>query len=317
MSLKRLRGVLAHAYRHWCEVGAAGKSAAVAYYAMFSLIPMLLLVLSVAGQYREGEYLSHGVLVQVQNTLGRGAGVALVEFINNSRRPGQPGLATAISIFLVVWGSFSLMSYLRYAFNTIWRVRFHPQGTTRWMRWRRSLVGLSTVCGGGSLLLVANTLSTTLGYFQRYWPAWLGSGDSFWNTGVPHCVTFILTVMIFALLFRALPDVLIDWEDTWIGAVTTALLFTSGRVLMTFYFEHAATRSSYGAAGSLVVLLVWFYWTSQLLFLGACFTRCLALERGKSLHPAPGAHALKASWTPNCDSGPLEFPFVSRACAKD
>lgn len=268
---------------HWSKVDAAGKSAAIAYYTLFALVPLLLLAFTLLGQVQQGERIGESVLLQVQVTLGHVAGNALAEFINDSRRPGQGLLTFLFSLVIVAWGSLSLVSYVRSSLNAIFEAPADLAPRSRWRSLGRMLVGLGTVCGGGLLLLVANLLSSVLAYLQRYWPAWLGSTGALWTTAAPHLVTFALTTALIALLFRALPDVRLAARDIWAGSLSTAVLFTLGRVLLSLYLERSATSSSYGAASSLVVLLIWFYYTSQILFFGACLTHVRSRER----QPAP------------------------------
>lgn len=274
------------AWRHWSRVDAAGKSAAVAYYALFALLPLSLLVFSLLGHLQQGQQLSQGVLLQMKNALGPEAGTALIAFINDSRRPGQSLPTFVFSLIIVLWGSWSLVSCLRTGLNAVFETPATDAPVSRVHRLRKVVAAFGTVCGGGLLLLLANLLSSVLGYLQTYWPAWLGSLAGIWTSSLPHLVTFALTTGLIALLFRALPDTRLESKNLWRGSLTTAILFTLGRVALSLYLESSATASSYGAASSLVVLLIWFYYTSQIIFFGAC----LMHVRQTGMGDAPEQH---------------------------
>jgi membrane protein len=283
-----MKKILIDTYKGWSEAGAPRLAAALAYYTLFSMVPLLLLVFSIAGLFGSQGDVQAGIMQQVHATLGANASQAMDEILEGSKYPKQGIFASVIGFIMMVWGATSLVGQLQESLNTLWGVKFNQEGLDWQSKLWRKTRALLVVGGGGLLLLLTQVASSVLGLIHKYQPSWLGGFDGVWAI-VPHVLTFALTVGLFAMLFRVLPDAEIHWKDVLYGAIGTAVLFTVGRVLLTLYFEKAAPASSYGAAGSLVVLLLFIYWSSQILFFGAMFTRIHACANGKKIRPMEGA----------------------------
>lgn len=282
-----MKQLLTKTYKGWSEAKASRLAAALAYYTLFSLAPLMLLIFSIIGLFTSDLNVQQSLLTQVRNTMGSSAGDAVAQIVAASRSSQQGLLATIFGLLMMIYGGVSMVAQLQESLNVLWGVQFNKEGldwqSKLWRKTRALLVAL----GGGFLLLLSHLATSAVSLLEKYMPSFLGL-EGVWQLA-PQVVTFLLTAAVFAMLFRFLPDAEIDWKDVLVGALGTALLFTVGRVLLTLYFEYAAPSSSYGAAGSLVALLLFVYWSAQILFFGAQFTKEYALYRGKTIRPMEGA----------------------------
>jgi membrane protein len=191
-------------------------------------------------------------------------------------------VATVIGIATLVFGASGVFGELQSSLNTIWEVAPKPnQGI--WATIRQRFFSFTMVVGVGFLLLVSLIVSTALGAIGT-----LFGQSVIWNV-INFAISFGVTTLLFALVYKVLPDVKIQWSDVWIGAVVTALLFTIGKAALGWYLGRQSTTSTYGAAGSFVALLLWVYYAAQILFLGAEFTQVYAKEYGSQITPAENA----------------------------
>jgi membrane protein len=267
-------------------------SAALAYYAVFSLGPLLIIVISVACLVFEKEAVQGQVQQQLQTYLGPKAAEAVEQMIAGQKK-GTSIVATVIGIATLLFAATSLFGQLQDAMNTIWEVKPKPgRGIKGFIRDR--FLSFAMVLGIAFLLLISMVIAALL-------EAATGSiGKKFVLTEpIAHAlnlvVSFGVVTLLFAMIFKLLPDATVKWRDVWIGAATTAFLFTVGKYLLGFYLGREATTSAYGAAGSFVIVLLWVYYSSVILFLGAEFTQVYATARGTRIVPSKNAMPATAS----------------------
>jgi membrane protein len=277
------RDLASQTFKSWNEDKAPRLGAALSYYTIFSLAPVLSLVISVAGLVFGKDAAEGRIVGELTGLLGAdGAAFVQTMLAKASNRTG--GLVSAaVSLVMLVVGATGVFIELQDALNTIWKVEPKPGlGLKNLIRERLLSFGLILVFG--FLLLVSLVMSAALaglgGLVSGWIPGWVVFGYLL-NYGVALAVITTL----FAMIYKILPDVKIAWKDVWVGALVTSLLFQIGKFLIGLYVGKASVGSAFGAAGSLAVLLVWIYYSSQIVLLGAGFTRIWALRHGSPLSP--------------------------------
>lgn len=251
--------------------------AALAFYTTIAVAPLLVLAIAVAGVVFEEDEARNRVLQEIDQLAG--ARVAkVVEEVKPPEEAPQGESVTILSAVTLVFGAFGVFYHLQDALNTIWRVST-PEGITRRQWIFRRLFSLATVIGTGFLLLVSLIASAALSWLGSQTVAFFG-GPAILLQTVNTALSLGMTTLLFAIVFKFLPDTPVHWRQVWRGAIVTALLFTVGKSALGAYLGRASVTSGYGAAGSLLVLLLWSYYAAQIVFLGAQFTRITALSRG-------------------------------------
>jgi membrane protein len=261
----------------WNDDGASRLAASLAFYTLLSLAPLLIIVVAIAGMAL-GPEAARG---QVATELGTLVG---------PRSPTGGAIGTIVGAVVLFVGASGVFGELQYALNHIWEVKAKP-GRGIWGEVKDRFFSFSMVLGVAFLLLVSLVLSALLSVLGRTFSSALPGGELLWQA-LNFGFSFCMITALFALIFKYVPDVQIRWSDVWVGAAMTALLFTIGKSLLGVYLGKASFNSSYGAAGSLVVLVVWVYYSAQILFLGAEFTQVQARHRGRLLKPTAKAVAL-------------------------
>jgi membrane protein len=278
--------LLSETFNKWMEDKAQRLGAALAYYAAFSCAPLLVLLLAIVGFFYKENTLP---LIQHEIALvaGRNAAEAIVASIRGVKDSGGGGIATVLSFATLMIGATGMFAQLQDAMNTIWEVT--PRPRQFWADILRTrLLSFLLVLSIGILLLVSLVLSTFLATASAYFKNLLPFTAAVWPF-VDFGFSFAITTMLFAAIFKILPDVHIAWSDVWLGAATTAALFAIGKIAIGFYLGRSSLTSAYGAAGSLLVLLAWVYYSSQILFFGAEFTWVYTKRYKGQLRPARGA----------------------------
>jgi membrane protein len=263
---------------------ALGLAAGVAFYAALSLAPLLLLTLSVTALLGPG--LQIHLVAELTRLLGAQVGSAVQGLIAGAEASPTVGLfSSVVGVGTVLVSATGAFAELQSAMNRIWDVEPKPhQGLRLVLRVR--LLSLGVVVSLGFLLVVSMTASAALSTFVGALDD--GSGRSFWVIG-ELCLSLLVFAAMFALMFKVLPDVTVQWRDVVAGALVTAALFVVGKVLIGLYIGHSALASSYGAAGSLVAILVWAYYSAVIVFLGAEITQVWAARRGAAIEPSARA----------------------------
>src|SRR5690348_5036210 len=257
-------------------------SAAMAYYAIFSIGPLLVLMVGLAGLVFGGESVRHEVHQQLQGVLGEKS-TGVIESMMTSRRAGDSLMATVLGAAGLLLGAAGVFGQLQESLNTIWGVTPKP-GKSIGIFLRDRFLSMAMVLGIGFVLLVSMALSTFVIAFSNYIGALIALPG--WLVPLFHnVIDFVVIFLLFALIFDILPDVRIRWRDVWIGAAGTAVLFTIGKLLLSIYLAHETSASAYGAGSAFVVILLYIYYSSIILYFGAEFTQVFARRRGARLRP--------------------------------
>ncbi len=282
--------LLKETFNHWLDDNATRLAAAVAYYTLFSLAPLLVLVIAFAGLLF-GEEAARGEIVgQFRDLVGATGAEVIESTIRNARRPGGTGiLATFLGILVLLFGASNAFAQMQEALNLIWKVQPRPgSGVRNFLRKR--LLTFSMIVAIGFLLLVSLLLSAALAAAGSFLFGHFTSALLLWR-GLNFFFSLIVITLLFAMILKILPDARIAWQDVWSGAAITALLFSFGKFLLGFYLGSGTFSSAYGAAGSLVIFLAWVYYSAQILFFGAEFTAARARHRQGTIDPEP--HAIR------------------------
>ncbi len=274
----------------WNEDDASRLAASLAFYTLLSLAPLLVIVVAVAGAVLGPEAARGQLAAELGGVMGLDAAKAVEAVLASSRSPAGSVIGTLVGVVVLFVGASGVFGELQFALNRIWEVRAKPgRGILGEVKDR--FFSFSMVLGVAFLLLVSLVLSAIVSAVGRSFSIALPGGELLWQA-LNFAFSFCLITALFALIFKYVPDVEIRWSDVWVGAAMTALLFTIGKSLLGVYLGKASFNSSYGAAGSLVVLVVWVYYSAQILFLGAEFTQVQAKHRGRALRPTNRAVAL-------------------------
>jgi membrane protein len=250
-------------------------AAALAFYTILSVAPLLVVALSIAGMVFGRQAVEGQMVEQMRGLVGEEGGKVIQSMIASASGPGS-GVAMVIGVFMLLLGASGVFAELQDALNTIWKAP--PRQGSGWLAMIRDrLFSVAMVFGVAFLLLVTLVVSTVLSALTRF--AGL-EGIGIVGQIADFLVSVLIITLLFAMMYKILPDVKIAWGDVWVGAIVTAFLFTVGKLLIGLYLGHASVGSAYGAAGSLVVFVVWVYYSGQILFLGAEFTKAYANRFG-------------------------------------
>ncbi len=272
----------------WSDDYAASMGAALAFYTLFSIAPLLLIVISVAGLVF-GEAAARGeILEQLRGLVGADSAATVESLLAGLNRPQAGLVGTAVGLVVLLIGATTVFAELQDAMDRIWRAPARPRGGL-FKLLRARLLSLGLVLGIGFLLMVSLVISAALSALGKWW-APLFSDLALAADFVNFTVSFVLITAMFAMIYKWIPRVKVDWRDVWIGSAITALLFTVGKTLIGLYIGRSGVASPFGAAASLVVLLLWVYYSAQIFLLGAEFTWVYARRFGslKGRPPAPG-----------------------------
>jgi membrane protein len=270
----------------WNDDYAASIGAALAYYTTFSLAPMLIVVIAVAGLVFGREAARGEIVAQLGSLLGPDAATAIQGLLKSASEPGKSLIASAIGVVTLVIGATSVFAELQSALDRIWRAPALKYDTGVWMLVRSRLLSFGMVIAIGFVLLVSLVLSAALSAVDR----WGGTLFPAWHAGlrvVSLLTGFGIEALLFAMAYRILPRVRIAWRDVAVGAIATAALFEAGKFLIGLYLGRASVSSGFGAAGSLVIILAWVYYSSQIFLLGAEFTWVYAHSHGSKAGQTP------------------------------
>jgi membrane protein len=287
---RALLSILKETYGDWSEDKASRLAAALAYYTAFSIAPLLLISITVAGLVFGREAAQGQIFAQLNGLLGSDGASVIQTGIANSDKAGTGTLSAIIGIVTLIWSASSLFGQLQDALNTIWEVQPDPNaGLVATVK--RRFLSMTMVLGIAFVLLVSLVLSAGLSAVGGLFGNILPGGNVIWQS-LNFVLSFVIITGLFAAIYKVLPDATIDWGDVWIGAAATALLFTIGKLLIGLYLGHASVGSTFGAAGSLLVFLVWVCYSAQILFFGAELTQVYARRYGSRIVPSEGAVAL-------------------------
>jgi membrane protein len=278
LSPRDFLGLLKSTYLEWSNDNVPRMGAALAYYTIFSLAPLLIIATAVAGlvfgmQAAQGE-----ITAQIEGFLGRDGARTIEALIQSAYRPAHSAIASAIAIAALFLGASGIFSEMEEALNSIWHTAREPKRPIRQI-FKTRLLSIGMVLGIGFLLLVSLLLSAVLAGLSKYAGEFLKVPEFVLHAGDLLSSLLFMTAL-FAMIFKLLPSVQIHWNDVWVGAALTSLLFTAGKFGIGFYVGKSVSASAYGAAGSLVVVVAWIYYSALLLYFGAEFTRLYANRFG-------------------------------------
>jgi membrane protein len=279
------------AVREWLDDNALRLSAALSYYTTFSLAPLLLIVIALAGLVLGNDSARAAILAQITLLIGPTGAAATDQILQSASQPKRGLIAAITGGVMLLLGATGVVGQLQDALNTIWEVEPKPGGGIKAML-RRRVMSFAMILGIAFLLLVSLVVSAAISALGAYW----AESTEIIVMGLHLVVSTAIITVLFAAMFKFLPDVKLKWRDVWIGAFVTAVLFTVGKTLTGLYLAKSTVASSYGAAGSIVIILIWVYYSSASFLLGAEFTQVYAryreskIEKKPGIVPKPAAH---------------------------
>jgi membrane protein len=285
MTARDLGWVLKRAVAGWWNDNVPRLGASLAYYTLFALAPILIVAITVAGLFFGADAVRQEVTGQIAALVGEQGARAVQAMLEGASQRSGDGLATTVGLITFFLGATGAFLELQTALNGIWRVK--PKASTGFkdLLFQR-LLSFGLVVGVGFVLLVSLVVSAALSALNRYIGAFVPEIAVVWQ-GVNTLVSLGVVTLLFAMIYQFLPDVDLRWRDVWVGALVTAGLFTVGKFLIGLYLGTSGVATTYGAAGSVVVLLVWVYYSAQVVLLGAEFTRAFVERFGARPPPSP------------------------------
>jgi membrane protein len=268
--------MLKQTYAEWSDDDAAQLAASLAYYTIFSLAPLLIVAIALAGLVFGRDAVQGELVKYIATLVGPEGAEAIQELIANARKPTESVWASIVGFVVLLFGASGVVGQLKAALNRIWDIETKSAGFLGVLRER--LTSFALVLGIGFVLLVSLAINATLVVAGTHLRAVVPGNEALWML-VNFVVTLGVEAILFALMFKLLPDTDVRWSEVWIGAFVTAFLFELGKLLLGIYLGRAGVGSAFGAAGSLIVILVWVYYSAQILFFGAEFTQVYARRR--------------------------------------
>jgi membrane protein len=289
MDIKQIWSVVKTAASSWVDDYAQSMGAALAYYTMFSIAPLLLIVISIAGLIFGEEAARGEIFAQLQGLMGEQGAQAIQGLLESVSKPEPSLAATVIGAVLLLVGATTVFAELQDALDRIWRAPERDKSGGIWGLLRSRLLSFGMILCIGFLLIVSLILSAALAALGKWWGP-LFTGWEITANVVNFVVSLVLTTTVLSMIYKIMPRVKIRWHDVWIGAAVTALLFTAGKFLIGLYIGKSGITSGFGAASSLVVVLVWVYYSAQIFLMGAEFTWAYSHAFGsRRRQPASGA----------------------------
>jgi len=271
----------------WDQDKVSRLAAALAYYTAFSLAPLLVISIGLAGIVLGEEAAQGQIVTQLQDLIGIQGARLIEEMIAASRRPAESIPATVAGFAVLIFGATGVFGQLQDALDTIWEVQPRPGRGWRGIV-RDRFLSFTMVLGCGFLLLVSLVMSAGLSAVGEYLSGYLPLPEAVLQV-FNLVVSLAIVTLLFALIFKVVPDAKVAWRDVWIGAGITAVLFSLGKLAIGLYLGRSTVASTFGAAASLAILLIWIYFSAQILFIGAEFTHVYAKRFGSRIRPARGA----------------------------
>ena len=292
----QISGLLMDSARQWSSHRASSKGAALALYMVFSLAPMLLLVIAVAGAFFGEDAVRDELVTQLRDLIGERGAEVIQTVLASAHESGGGWIAALISIFVLIFSATTAFAELKASLDDLWEVSANEKGGLHGMV-RSRVLSFGLVLVLALFLLVSLTVNAGLAAARGYYgELWTASSFALVAEWVSNLFSFSVVAALFAVIFKLLPSAKISWPDVIPGAIVTAALFLLGKWGIGVYLSRGAAVSAYGAAGSLIALLLWIYYSAQIFFFGAVFTRQFALRFGKAeRHAARTAQAAPAA----------------------
>jgi len=271
-------------------------SASLEYYTIFSLAPLLLLVIFLAGAFFGKDVIEGSIFTEMKGLIGNEAAAQIQQVIRNMELSGKTDLSLIIGAIALIVAATTVFGELQDSINMIWKVKAKPK--KGWLKLIKDrLLSGSIIIGLGFILIVSLFVNGVLSAFNGQLKSWLPDISVILFNGLSLLVSFIVLVVIFGVIYKVLPDAMIKWKDVRAGALFTALLFLLGRYVIGLYITSLQAGSPYGAAGSLIVILLWVYYSAAILYISAEFTRAYAAFKGENIIPADYAVAIEQKET--------------------
>ena len=282
---KNMWSILKLTFKYFFEKRILKLSAALAYYTIFSLPGLLIVVIWISDFFYGRAAVEGTVFGQISEFVGRDAALQIQETISNATVSSEGHFATIIGIATLVLGSTSMFSEIQDSINLIWRLKTKSRGWGLLRLVINRLLSFSMVLVLGFLALVSLLINGLMDIFSENLQQRFPDATVFVVYGFNLIITFLITAFLFGIIFKILPDAEIKWKDVRAGAITTTILFMAGKFVIGYYLGHNRLSSVYGTAGSVIVILLWVYYSAVILYLGAAFTRAYAHERGRGIYP--------------------------------
>jgi len=276
-------------FRNWQNDYAPSMGAALSYYTVFSIAPLLIIVIAVAALIFGHDVAHDAIVDQAGSLIGKNGAKVIEGMLQSAQQPKQGMLAGILGVLALIIGATTVFAELESNLNRIWKVTADKRAGW-WYFLRTRLLSFGLVLAIGFLLVVSLVVSAAIAIWGKYWSGWFGAMEA-----LLHAANFLVSVAIitilFAMIYKFMPRISIRWRDVWVGAFVTSLLFSIGKFLIGLYIGKSGVESSYGAAGALVVLLLWVYYSAQIFLLGAEFTKVFAETHGSRKGAAASAAA--------------------------
>ncbi len=281
MNLRKVRRLLQETFKQWQEDKASRIAAALAYYTVFSISPLLVIAIAIAGAFFGQQTAQDQITDQLTDLVGEDGVKPILLALNNISQPEIRGIASLISIAVLLLGASGIFAQLQDALNTVWKVKPQP-GRGIGIFIRKRISSFLMVLAIGFLLILSLVLSAVVSALSKYRTDFLPGSAILWEN-LDFVVSLGLMTFLFCLMFKYVPDAKIAWKDVIVGSVITALLFLFGKFLLGVYISRGSLGSAYGAAGSLIVFLAWVYYSAQIVLLGAEFTHVYTRMYGSKI----------------------------------
>ncbi len=282
--LKYWLDILKQAAQIWLQSNAFANAGSLAFFTLFSIAPVMIVIVSVIGVFYGQEAAEGQIAAQLQETIGAEAAEAVQTAVSRSSLKEGGLLATAAGLLAMLVGATTVFGQMQNSLNAIWTVVPKPSRNSIALFIRKRITSLTIVLAVGFVMLVSLSMSVALRLLLQSVQGWMPWYDVAFGV-LDIVVSIFVASLLFATIFKVLPDVQLSWRDVAVGSLLTAVLFTIGRSLIALYLSYTATASTYGAAGSLVLLLLWVNYSSLILLYGAAFTKAHLLARGLSIRP--------------------------------
>lgn len=286
LKIKSAWKILKQSFSDFIDDKALKLSAALAYYTIFSLPGLIIIIIWVSDIFYGKDAVEGSVYGQIAGLVGKDAALQVQEIIRNAALSGDSSFATIIGLITLIIGATSVFGEIQDSINLIWHLKAKPKKGRGWLKLiTNRLLSFSIVVSLGFLLLVSLIINGVMDALINRLTQSFPESQVILAYIVNLVITFLITSFLFGLIFKVLPDARIQWRHVRAGAFTTALLFMAGKFLIGYYLGHSKMSSAYGAAGSIIVILLWVYYSAIILYFGATFTRVYAIHKGSHIYP--------------------------------
>ena len=287
-NLKFFWETLKETFTEWNNSNATRDSASIAYYAIFSIPGLLIIIIWIAGNFFGQEAIQGQISAQINSILGTEASKSIESMIASALIDKDNIIMKTVGVFALIFGATTVFFQLQKSLNTLWDIEAAPKkAILKFILDRANSLGMILVIG--FLLMITMVLSSAISLLNNYITYRLGLETYILMELVNYVIGFILVVLVFAFMFKVLPDVEISWKSVWLGAILTAVLFTLGKFLLSLYFAELKPTSVFGTAGTIVLIMMWINYSCMLVFFGAEFTKVYSLKKGYKIIPSKHA----------------------------